>query len=122
MLNNQLSLPLIQCPPLATFCRDGIQEITRLLCAEETKILPAPPYRFAQSTARRLPSFKMPLSLPKRSSNLDTPGQASLLPALSPSYVNNEVINYSSSDGLELYNASIAPLPIKEFEGNGGNT
>jgi hypothetical protein len=54
--------------------------------------------------------------------NLDTPGQASLLPALSPAYVNDEVINYSSSDGMKLYNASIAPLPIKEFEGNGGNT
>ena len=39
--------------------------------------------------------------------NLDTPGQASLLPALSPAYVNDEVINYSSSDGRKLYNASI---------------
>jgi hypothetical protein len=54
--------------------------------------------------------------------NLGTPGQASLLPALSPAYVNDEVINYSSSDGMKLYNASIAPLPIQEFEGNGGNT
>jgi hypothetical protein len=54
--------------------------------------------------------------------NLNTPRQASLLPALSPVYVNDEVINYSSSDGMELYNASIAPCPIKEFEGNGGNT
>jgi hypothetical protein len=41
---------------------------------------------------------------------------------LSPAYVNDEVINYSSSDGMKLYNVSIAPLPIKEFEGNGCNT
>ena len=47
--------------------------------------------------------------------NLDTPGQASLLPALSPAYVTDEVINYSSSDGMKLYNASIAPHPIKDF-------
>ena len=52
----------------------------------------------------------------------ESTGQASLLPALSPAYVNDEVINYSSSDGMKLYNASIAPLPIKDFEGNGGNT
>ena len=54
--------------------------------------------------------------------NVETPGQASLLPALSPAHVNDEVINYSSSDGMKLYNSSIAPLPIKDFEGNGGNT
>jgi hypothetical protein len=52
----------------------------------------------------------------------ESTGQASLLPALSPAHVNDGVINYSTSDGMKLYNVSIAPLPIKEFEGNGGNT
>jgi hypothetical protein len=49
-------------------------------------------------------------------------GQASLLPALSPAHTNEEVINYSTSDGMKLYNASISPLPIKDFEGNGTDT
>ena len=49
-------------------------------------------------------------------------GQASLLPALSPAHTNEEVINYSTSDGMKLYSASISPLPIKDFEGNGTDT
>jgi len=36
--------------------------------------------------------------------------------------VNDDVINYSNSDGIKRYNVSSTPLPIKEFEGNGGNT
>ena len=52
----------------------------------------------------------------------ESTGQASLLPAFSPAHVNDDVINDSKSDGMKLYNVSIAPLPIKEFEGNGGNT
>ena len=51
----------------------------------------------------------------------DTTGLASLLPALSPAHANDDVINYSTSDGMKLYNASISPLPIKDFEGSGGN-
>jgi hypothetical protein len=35
----------------------------------------------------------------------------SLLPALSPAYVNDEGINFSTSDGMKLYNASIASFP-----------
>ena len=52
----------------------------------------------------------------------ESTGQASLLPALSPAHINDGVINYYTSDGMKLYNVSIAPPPIKEFEGNGGNT
>ena len=39
------------------------------------------------------------------------------LPALSPAHVSEEVIDYATSDGMKLYNASIAALPIKDFEG-----
>ena len=46
---------------------------------------------------------------------------ASLLPALSPAHASDDVIDYSTSDGMKLYSASIATLPIKEFEGTGGN-
>ena len=43
------------------------------------------------------------------------------LPALSPAHATDDVIDYSTSDGMKLYNASIATLPIKDFEGSGGN-
>jgi hypothetical protein len=46
---------------------------------------------------------------------------ASLLPALSPAHASDDVIDYSTSDGMKLYSASIATLPIKDFEGTGGN-
>jgi hypothetical protein len=45
----------------------------------------------------------------------------SLLPVLSPAFASNDVIDYSTSDGMTLYSASIAILPIKDFEGTGGN-
>jgi hypothetical protein len=41
---------------------------------------------------------------------------ASLLPALSPSRVSDDVIDYYTSDGIKLYSASVATLPIKDFE------
>jgi hypothetical protein len=46
---------------------------------------------------------------------------ASLLPTLSPSHAFDDVIDYSTSDGMKLYSVSIAILPIKDFEGTGGN-
>jgi hypothetical protein len=47
--------------------------------------------------------------------NFNTLGEASLLPALPPAYIHDEVINYSTSDGMKLCNPSIAPHPIQDF-------
>jgi hypothetical protein len=43
------------------------------------------------------------------------------LPALSPTHASDEVIDYSTSDRMKLYSASIATLPMKDFEGTEGN-
>jgi hypothetical protein len=44
-----------------------------------------------------------------------------VLPAFSPAHTSDKVIDYASSDGMNLYNSSIAILPIKDFKGTKGN-
>jgi flavorubredoxin len=43
-----------------------------------------------------------------------------MLPALSPAHTSNNIIDYATSDGMNVYNASMATLPIKDFEGTKG--
>ena len=46
---------------------------------------------------------------------------APFLPALSPAHVSNNLIDYATSDGMKLYSASIAALPIRDFKGTNNN-